>query len=80
MGPIPSHKKANVPTLGPRFPRVVKTIEVKCPTYGRGPLPSRLTLIDALHGKRDGVILLARVANHSAGLDSSWPLSELAIS
>ena len=42
-------KKANVPTLGPRFlvkfPRVGKAIEVKCPTYVRGP-PLGLTLID----------------------------------
>jgi len=34
-------KKANVPTLGPRFlvkfPRVGKAIEVKCRTYARGP-------------------------------------------
>ena len=33
-------KKANAPTLGPRFlvkfPRVGKAIEVKCPTYARG--------------------------------------------
>ena len=33
--------KENVPTLGPRFlvkfPRVGKAIEVKCPTYARGP-------------------------------------------
>ena len=49
-------KKANVPTLGPRFlvkfPRVGKAIEVKCPKYARGPPPppptSGLTLIDAL--------------------------------
>ena len=45
-------KKANVPTLGPRFlvkfPRVGKAIEVKCPTYARGLPPSGLTLIDAL--------------------------------
>ena len=46
-------KKANVPTLGTRFlvkfPRVGKAIEVKCPTYARGPSlpPSDLTLIDA---------------------------------
>jgi len=46
-------KKANVPTLGPgflvKFPRVGKAIEVKCPTYARGPLSPRsgLTLIDA---------------------------------
>ena len=47
-------KKANVPTVGPRllvkYPRVGKAIEVKCPTYARGPPPppSGLTLIDAL--------------------------------
>ena len=28
---------------------------------------------------QDGSILPARVANHSAGFDSSWPLTELAI-
>ena len=36
-------KKANVPTLGPRFlvrfPSMGKAIEVKCPTYARGPPP-----------------------------------------
>ena len=41
-------KKANVPTLGPRFlvkfPRVGKAIEVKCPTYARGPLPLGLNI------------------------------------
>jgi len=34
-------KKANIPTLGPgflvKFPRVGKAIEIKCPTYARGP-------------------------------------------
>ena len=55
LGPIPPHKKANIPTLGPRFlvkfPRMGKAIEVKSPTSARGPPPppsSGLTLIDAL--------------------------------
>ena len=43
LGPIPLQQKANVPTLGPRFLvkflRVGKAIEVKCPTYARGPPP-----------------------------------------
>ena len=41
-------KKANVPILGPRFlvkfPRVGRAIEVKCPTYARGPPPPPLGL------------------------------------
>ena len=41
LGPFPPRKKANVTTLGPRFlvkfPRVGEAIEVKCPTYARGP-------------------------------------------
>ena len=45
-------EKANVPTLGHRFlvkfPWVGKAIEIKCPTFARGSLPSGLTLIDAL--------------------------------
>ena len=43
MVPFLRAKKPNVPTLGPRFlvkfPRVGKAIEVKCPTYARGPHP-----------------------------------------
>ena len=42
-------KEANVPTLGPRFlvkfPRVGRAIQVKCPTYARGPpLPLGLNI------------------------------------
>ena len=41
--------------LGPRFlvkfPRMGKAIEVKCPTYARGPPASGLTLIHALWWK-----------------------------
>ena len=40
--------KANVPTLEPRFlvkfPSVGKAIEVKFPTYARGPRPLRLNI------------------------------------
>ena len=51
--PFLHEKKANIPTLGPRFlvkfQRVGKAIEVKCLTYAKGPPPlSGLTLIDAL--------------------------------
>ena len=50
MVPFLCAKKPNVPTLVPRFLvkflRVGEAIEVKCPTYARGP-PSGLTLIDA---------------------------------
>ena len=55
---IPPRGKSKRPTLGPRFlvnfPRVGKAIEVKFPTYARGPPPpsSGLTLIDALPLKR----------------------------
>ena len=41
-------KKANVPTLRPRFlvkfPRMGKAIQVKCPTYAWGPLPLGLNM------------------------------------
>ena len=41
FGPIPLRKKANIPILWPRFLvkflRVGKAVEVKCPTYTRGP-------------------------------------------
>ena len=41
-------EKANVPTLGHRFlvkfPWVGKAIEVKCPTFARGPPPPPLGL------------------------------------
>ena len=51
MVPFLRAKKTNDPTLGPgflvKFPSVGKAIEVKCPAYARGPLPSDLTLIDA---------------------------------
>ena len=43
MVPFLCAKKANIPTLGPRFLvkflRVGKAIEVKCPTYAWGPIP-----------------------------------------
>ena len=51
-------KKANVPTLGPRFlVRVGKAIEIKCPTYAQGPPTSDLTLIDALVETNESCIL-----------------------
>ena len=52
MVPFLHEKKANIPTLGPRFlvkfQRVGKAIEVNCLKYAKGPPPLGLTLIDAL--------------------------------
>ena len=56
--PFLRSKRADVPTLGPRFlvkfARVGKAIERKCPTYARGP-PSGLNIERKTVSSRDEI-------------------------
>ena len=77
-------KKANIPTLGPRFlvkfPRVGKAVEVKCPTYARGVGRTKESLVlDTLPvGEDKGDINVTNtipcgVANGAFNVTSSIP-------